>query len=523
MASGIIKRGLVAVIVPMFLSGCISSISVISASSYSYAAYFTPTTYRNSYKVLRQGQGYFSQTPTVGEVPILIIPISFSDYPCESLPGGCLGVKRDIEIAFFGRPEQTTWQSVASFYETSSYGQLQFHGEVTEWYTPTVTAKNLIDGADNSSIIMNVVRPAIDWVRETSIDDLTRYDTDSDGFLDTVYFIYSLPANVDEPIYEDPNRLFWAYTSYDSGTTRNLALPGAFHFGWSSYDFMYKDGYYDRDELGRILRDENDKPVFQPYMDEDDTFAVDAHTFIHEIGHFMGLPDYYTYDSELGDWGSTGAADMMDYNVGDHNGFSKALLGWIKPTVVTDTSTLFIRPLVESGDVIIVPIHYDRTLLDEYLLIEYYRPESLNERDSLYQFAGRYPKTFSTPGIKIYHVDARVGRYAYREGRWQFDNYVESYGFRTDTIYFGLAHSNTASRSGVNQNKLIHLLEADGRNSFRHGSFATNASLFQPGQTFGSNVFPEYRFNRGEEFPFTMNVFSTDADMACVIFNRNEY
>jgi len=520
MASGLLKRKVLAALIPLLMVGCGSvELSSTEASS-SLPAQFKATFYRNEYFGLRESQGYSTQTPTTGFVPILVIPVSFTDYPCEALPGGCDKVRADIETAFFGDEEDTTWHSVCSFYETSSYHQLHFYGEVAPWFVPDLTVKNILDGAYGSSVIKSVMRPAITWYRNTFNDDLRRFDCDGDGYLDAVYLVHSVPANSQDDLFEDEDRLFWAYTSYDNNGARNVNLPGVFHFGWSSYDFMYKDGIYERDEQGRVLFDENNKPTFHPFVDLEGDFLIDAHTFIHEFGHFLGLPDYYSYDEEMGDWNAAGGPDMMDYNVGDHNAFSKAAFGWIRPTVVTDATTIYLRPLVTSGDFAIVPIRYDDTILDEYLLIEYYRPVSINERDSIHQFAGRYPKTFSASGIKIYHVDARIGRYYFRFGDWVLDNYVDDYNYHTGSVYYGLAHSNTASRSGIMHNKLLHLLESNGQNSFRHGSFATNDALFGIGRPFNDTTFPDFRFNRGEIFPFDITITALDDAAATIVITR---
>ena len=61
---------------------------------------------------------------------------------------------------------------------------------------------------------------------------------------------------------------------------------------------------------------------------------VDAHTFIHETGHLLGLDDYYDYNDYRGAKGGLYGADMMDNNIGDHGSVNKLLLGWIEPTVV---------------------------------------------------------------------------------------------------------------------------------------------------------------------------------------------
>jgi M6 family metalloprotease-like protein len=169
----------------------------------------------------------------------LVIPISFTDFPCADLIGGCQVVKDDIEKAFFEDEEDILWHSVASYYQASSYEQLRFYGEVSPWYTPSVSAAQLAEGG-RYDVTNDVMRPAITWYRETYADNLTRLDTDGDGFIDAVYFIYSVPANAKEDPLVDDNRVFWAYTKYDNAGVANTDRPGVFHYGWSSYDSCTK-------------------------------------------------------------------------------------------------------------------------------------------------------------------------------------------------------------------------------------------------------------------------------------------
>jgi hypothetical protein len=283
---------------------------------------------------------------------------------------------------------------------------------------------------------------------------------------------------------------------------------------------MYKDGYYERDEQGRILRDENDEPVFHPWTDGTGKILIDSHTFIHELGHFLGLPDYYSYDSDIGDWGPFGALDMMDYNVGDHNAFSKSVYGWLKPQIAIGEGEFTIAPLSDQPDTLIIPIEYNQTLLDEYIMIEYYRPEGLNQKDASLAFAGRYPKQFSIPGIKIYHVDARIGRYVKVDGRWTFNDYVSFIGNRNATTYYGIANSNSASRGAVPYNKLLHLLEPSGINRFMHGYYATDASLFKQGDVFSNVNYPNFTFNSGAVFPYDIEVTSMSDNAATLTITR---
>ena len=100
---------------------------------------------------------------------------------------------------------------------------------------------------------------------------------------------------------------------------------------WASQEFMFDAGYYDEEGnhsnwTTEQLASGNAKP--------------DAHTFIHETGHMIGLDDYYSYDRGKGDYGGLGGLDMMDFNIGDHNGYSKWMLGWLHPQMVKNQVSL---------------------------------------------------------------------------------------------------------------------------------------------------------------------------------------
>lgn len=63
--------------------------------------------------------------PSVGESRILVVPVKLNDGPSWSVT-----MLENVNLAFFGEALETGWQSVKSFYETSSYGKLTLTGEV---------------------------------------------------------------------------------------------------------------------------------------------------------------------------------------------------------------------------------------------------------------------------------------------------------------------------------------------------------------------------------------------------------
>jgi hypothetical protein len=234
---------------------------------------------------------------------------------------------------------------------------------------------------------------------------------------------------------------------------------------------------------------------------------VDAHVYIHEVGHLLGLLDYYSYDRSRGDWGPAGALDMMDFNIGDHNGFSKMVLGWIPPTLISQPGTVVLPSIANQPSILMLTKPNPTTMMDEYILIEFYQPIGLNQKDSQASFSGRYPRMFTESGLKIYHIDARIAQLMITDQGLMFNAYVKEM-VDTSGYRYQLAHSNTMSRNAIGTNpnfKLIHLLESSGINTFKHQGFATNATLFQTGMEFNQNHLPFY-FNDGTRLPWQLSV-----------------
>lgn len=141
----------------------------------------------------------------------------------------------------------------------------------------------------------------------------------------------------------------------------------------------------------------------------------DAHVIIHETGHRLGLTDYYSYGKQT--YSPLGGKDRMDNNVFDHNPYSKRLLGWVPPNVVTgsvDDRSLYTSSHKEDSRVVIpsddyVPeIDSDGKLLfnpfDEYLVIDCFANRNRNtEGWDIYQ---RTP--LNGQGGRVFHVDSRL-------------------------------------------------------------------------------------------------------------------
>lgn len=463
---------------------------------------------------------------STGTQNILVIPVEFSDYTADSIPVGRDQALQDINYAFNGKSEETGWESLSSFYEKSSYGNLKLNCFVTsEWYMCDKSVKELLEywkdlswsqgGNNGYNSSWYWLRGAVEWYRENWEEkgwlDIANFDQDKDGRLDGVWLVNSAA------IMAQNSHDFWAYTYWDynnpyvnsNNGNYNPDHPVAHAYVSAGYNFLLNGGY----------------------ADANGTKLMDCHTVIHETGHLLGLPDYYTYDD--GKWGPAGGCDMMDNNVGDHNAFSKILYGWTSPYIVEGDAEITIRPFESSGDCIIVKNDWNGHGFDEYLILEYYTPTGLNELDSQSQYMGSYPKLPTASGIKIYHVDARLAVFDVNKQNNSSNTPADAFIRYTDEIgpsvengkkvATTMAHSNTSSRSVNKAYYLLHLLEATGRNSFKDGGkFMSNSTLFKAGSYFGYKIFEGFGFNDGSSLDYVINVKSITEDGATIVFNAKK-
>jgi M6 family metalloprotease-like protein len=417
---------------------------------------------------------------------ILVIPVHVKGEDTNATET----VRSNIYKTMFGKPSETGWESVSSFYYKSSYQQLKLEGEVTEWYDLPYTKTELAALTNSSwgktfNPTWTALEKAVSWAKERYNTDLTSFDNDKDGYLDGVWMVYSCD-------YDTTNTdLWWAFTYNDYDKDPVVASPVGSKYCWASYNFM-NEGYSGA--------------------------KVDAHTYIHETGHMMGLDDYYTYDGTVG---PVGGLDMMDYNIIDHDAYSKFALGWTKPMVVSGPTEITLNSLAETGESILIPTgdSWNGTAFDEYLLLEYYTPTVLNKQDSETAYAGNSHQGFTKAGVRIFHVDARLvtadysgswGSYSYTDTIKYVKPYTDTDGtYKATYTYVGASNSVSRSKTGLDSSfKLISLISADNVSLTKSG--ATNASLFEDGDTFsvakyGANFLAKKTtMNDGTTEPYTL-------------------
>lgn len=382
--------------------------------------------------------------PSIGNPKVLVIPIEFTDYEAPK------DIVSNLETAFFGKSEETGWESLSSYYYKSSYGKLNIQGTVLEPFNTGHTIEyynklqkqyikdleayyNYETDIYPDNVEYNIIKEALTFYdHQINYDD---YDYNKDGYIDSIYLVYVNDYNMDE------ESLWWAHTNeYFTEDIELYDNVEADFYMFCSYQFLF-------DELhGKKVK-------------------YNLETIIHETGHLLGLDDYYDYDDTIGPNGGIGGGDMMDYNVGDHNAYSKLILGWISPYIIyKETTTIDLTPFQENGDVVIIFKEWNNTFFDEYLIIDFYTPDKLNS------VAAGENGLFSSSGIRIYHVNAKL------------NNPEDCFSIFELTLY----------NNSYTSKRLITLIEADGKDDISKNGFSENSDLFVTNDQYAPRFWLDY-------------------------------
>ncbi len=357
-----------------------------------------------------------SGMPSSGTVNILVIPVQFNNAKFSNAGISEEKVRDVLEEAFFAKNEDgkdTPWESLHSYYDKASFGALNITGDVTRIVTYDADDSKL--NGDDTSIAQKITLDAVKQLTESGDLDPTKYDANGDGYIDGIEVVYYTSQSIPTSGFgtsEKSGNLWWNFTTNVSGT-KNVKKPGARRIFWSRFDFLTNSYYAD-------VQDESGNPIGNRVNGN----AVDAHTIIHETGHMMGAPDYYSYDHLEG---AAGCVDMMDQNVGDHNAYTKMAYNWVGPMVVDgslDNFEITLPSYTDTGKFILLrnttTDAWNETPYDEYLVLEYYTPTGVNKMDST-----GYPEwsnatsssgqatyghggTYEHSGLQIFHIDART-------------------------------------------------------------------------------------------------------------------
>ncbi|HBI86227.1 MAG TPA: hypothetical protein DDX71_08115 [Ruminococcus sp.] len=326
--------------------------------------------------------------PSVGEARVLMVAVDFPEcehdakYTAEYLQEMCFGAENP----------QSPWypvESISAYYKRASYDRLNLTGT-----TYTYTASHYCDYyAGKAELLMVEVLGALD-----SQIDYREFDVNKNGTLDTL--LLALPKGaVGRDANKDGTQDWWPCSgSYYTSSKFDGIKPGNLCIGaW----------------------DLEDVPGFNS-------------TWIHELGHAMGLPDYYKYvNNEDGYYGLEGHAgwEMMDDAYCDMSSFSKLMYGWFKEDEVQiytgGTQTFTLESLQKTPSCILIPRGDLDGFYSEYFMIEF---NSVEGNDKAWFSGGKSYTPFWRGGVRVLHCNAELWN-----GYWGIELKWNNYGQMYDT------------------------------------------------------------------------------------------
>lgn len=350
--------------------------------------------------------------PATGTPKFPVFLVDFSDYPhyadqtTTEVAGGFNGP---------GYNSQYPYSSLRGYYYNSSNQKLTTSAYVYGWYRAAHPRSYY---TANPSLLVKEVMTAYNGAI-----NYANFDANSDGYLDAVFIKWTGPNT-------GWGSTWWAWQSGSFDDTYVLDGKKVHKWVWSWY--------------GGWGSGVNHK--YYPRVD------------IHESGHLLGLPDLYDYTDTTYPKGGVGGYDMMDANYGDHNGWSKFMLGWTNAFLVqTPAEASNINMAASGAPVLVGPWRWGS--MGENYVVQYVKSG-----------VGNYPSGYPS-GVQIWHVDSSLNAAG------------KSYNF-----------SNSDG-----PHKYMKLVQADGLEHIETGGAGSAADFYVPGKSFtqASNPNSDSYYNYG--------------------------
>lgn len=320
--------------------------------------------------------------PSQGTAELVIMYVDFPDCKYKFTPSA----ERVDEIAF--GPENTNdknypFDSMSAFYSRSSKGAMQLEGKTFRY-----TAKENVAyyGEKREELAKECFK-----YFDSSVD-FSQFDGDSDGYIDAVLLTVPTAAG-DE---------YW----------------------WPCAGPMDRDYYkVDGKKIGHFI-------TGNAQIESNSDYKNFNSSYLHEMGHCMGLPDYYLYEKEdyEGMHGLAGT-ELMDVDASsDFSCVSKLQLGWYRnsqiqvydPSGDVQEFTLT-NAQSDQGNCLIIPNGtLDSGYHSEYFILEYNTTDGNNSHPMYWVRSGN--------GIRVYHVSAEL----YNNGWWTSYRYESGSDFTGD-------------------------------------------------------------------------------------------
>ncbi|KAL3817197.1 hypothetical protein ACHAXA_007740, partial [Cyclostephanos tholiformis] len=321
--------------------------------------------------------------PAGGIMRNLVLLLRFSDHVGRTLPSR-IDVWRlynyDATDPFAGYVDDIVpTGSVRQLYEFNSHSTFTVETTVVDWITLSKPESYYGNGDSGFTKFKEAIIEAL-----TILDtggggfDFTNFDLDENGALDGFGVLHSgygaeyggddcHGAPSDDRIWSHKGGIDWT-SSLEAGSGETVAV----------------NRFYASSSLRGVCNSN----------------IVRMGVIVHELGHYLGLPDLY---DETFDGSGLGAYDFMSQSWGlDGSGmypptlsaWSKVRLGWAKVEVIAYDGTYRLESSASSNTVYKIEAGYPE---GEYLLIENRQP---TRYDRMMEGGG---------GLAIYHIDDKVG------------------------------------------------------------------------------------------------------------------
>lgn len=319
--------------------------------------------------------------PSTGDVRLLLVMVDFWDCKFSRQFSEEEVRERVFAAGTENQAAPYPMDSIRAYYERASYDRLHIDGDV---YRYSIN-NSLSAYADQPNALAEAVLAGLD-----NQIDYRNYDANKDGQIDTL--MIAVPESA-------PNPTWWPFS-----------IP---YNGWYSYDGMYP---------GNLC-------IGNTSISHQAEFNG---TWLHELGHAMGLPDYYFYENVNDDnyYGFNGDAgwEMMDKAQCDFCAFSKLMLGWYTPDEVQvyegGTQTYRLGCSQEEPGCIVIPRKDLNGFLSEYFILEFVKP--IGNNSCFYANEQAY-YAFTSSGIRVMHCDASVVDTYYQTKELKWNNYGQFY------------------------------------------------------------------------------------------------
>ncbi|MDE6102455.1 MAG: hypothetical protein K2F73_05720 [Ruminococcus sp.] len=310
----------------------------------------------------------YGSMPSQNNAELVIFYVDFPDCPYTYEPS-----TEEIEKIAFGEENSEDrnypFESMSAFYNRSSKGSMQLNGKVFRYTTKE--NKSAYEGDIYHVDLINEVFQAFE-----SSEDFTEFDGNGDKIIDSALISVPTEAGSDN---------WW---------------PAAGQYGGQSD--MKVDGM----SIGHVI-------VGNAQIESKADYKNFNSSYVHEMGHCMGLPDFYLYTNEKDFEGMHGSAgyELMDEANSDFSAVSKLMLGWFKKNQVeiydssagTQTFTLT-NAQTENGNCVIIPYgKLEDDYYSEFFIVEYTTLDANNSRlkkDFWWKPTGS--------GVRVIHVDGEI-------------------------------------------------------------------------------------------------------------------